>query len=400
MLEHLSPTNDSFDTAAGGHSRATDEATVALELRPTEPVLLFSPSTLSLRAREFLTGFPGTVSYAVKANTSPSVLRTLVRAGVTTFDVASPAEIAAVRAIDPAAVLNYHNPVKAREEVAEAYRAFGVRRFAADHVREVEKIVAVAGGNPEVEVAIRFCLPKDGSAVQDFSTKFGATPDEAAGLLRQVSAAGLGSVLTFHPGSQCLEPGAYRRHIQAAAGIIARSGTAVRRLNVGGGFPAHYAGMNVPPLSNYFEAIAAACQSAFPRGTAPLLECEPGRSLVAESVSILTRANLVKPERAEVFLSAGIYGGLMEVTQSPSLQPPHRAIRPDGKFARACREFIAYGPTCDPLDRLPHTLRLPADFAEGDYVVFGSLGAYGSALFTRFNGYGRANTLVVGAPLA
>jgi ornithine decarboxylase len=47
-----------------------------------------------------------------------------------------------------------------------------------------------------------------------------------------------------------------------------------------------------------------------------------------------------------------------------------------------------FGPTCDPLDVLPEKLELPKDIEEGDFIEFGTLGAYGCATMTRFNGYG------------
>ena len=47
-----------------------------------------------------------------------------------------------------------------------------------------------------------------------------------------------------------------------------------------------------------------------------------------------------------------------------------------------------FGPTCDSIDRLPETVLLPVDLAEEDYLVFAGMGAYSSAIATRFNGYG------------
>ncbi|MEM8645097.1 MAG: hypothetical protein AAGF86_02025, partial [Pseudomonadota bacterium] len=85
--------------------------------RPQHPVLCFSQDILSAEAKRFLTGFPGEVSYAVKANDSAQVLNTLVDAGLEVFDVASLEEMAMVRAVLPDAVFHYHNPVKSRIEI-------------------------------------------------------------------------------------------------------------------------------------------------------------------------------------------------------------------------------------------------------------------------------------------
>ena len=97
---------------------------------------------------------------------------------------------------------------------------------------------------------------------------------------------------------------------------------------------------------------------------------------------------MAKQARAEVFLNDGIYGALMEISQVPDIVPPHRVIR-DGKVLEGMKvsDFTIYGPTCDPLDRLPVAFSLPCDIREGDFIEFGAIGAYGAATCTRFNGY-------------
>ena len=370
---------------AFGHTFA-DAADVALNLAPEAPVFCYSAEVVRSRARVFLTKFPGEVAYAVKANSDPDVLLTLAACGIVTFDVASVEEMALVRSLVARSELHYHNPVKSRSEIAKAHRLYGCRRFAADDAAEIEKIAAVIGEPDGAEIAVRFRLPAKGDAAHDFSSKFGATPEEAADLLRQVAAAGFVPVLTFHPGSQCLRPAAYARHILAAARIAETAGVKLAVLNVGGGFPARYEAGEVPPVEDYFRVIATAADEAFGPDR-PGLECEPGRGLAAAAISLLTRVKLVKHGRREVYLNDGIYGALMEVSQLPCLQPRHRVIRNGKTLAGETAAFVLYGPTCDPLDRLPSAVELPLDIAEDDYIEFDTLGAYGAATATCFNGY-------------
>src|SRR5690606_21979536 len=75
----------------------------ALVLRPDAPVYCFRPDVLKADARHFMQMFPGKTAYAVKTNGEQIVLAALAEAGVTAFDVASPAEFAAVRAVSPEA---------------------------------------------------------------------------------------------------------------------------------------------------------------------------------------------------------------------------------------------------------------------------------------------------------
>ncbi len=81
--------------------------------------------------------------------------------------------------------------------------------------------------------------------------------------------------------------------------------------------------------------------------------------MVAPAVSLLTTVKMVKPQRREVFLNDGIYGALMEVSQSHALMPRHRVIRDGRTIETGTGEWTVYGPTCDPLDVLPLRLRSP-----------------------------------------
>ena len=177
--------------------------------------------------------------------------------------------------------------------------------------------------------------------------------------------------------------------------ISRAAGVPLDTLNVGGGFPSRYPLSDAPGLETFFAAIETARRTYFPANEQPALECEPGRGLVATSTSLLTKVKLRRADTNEVFLNDGIYGGLMEGYQVPSLSPAHRAFRSGSALRAALVPFVVFGPTCAPLDRLPNELLLPSDIAEGDYVEFGPLGAYGDATTTRFNGYGTTTSVPV-----
>jgi len=145
-----------------------------------------------------------------------------------------------------------------------------------------------------------------------------------------------------------------------------------------------------------FRDDQRAAVKAFGADFVPVLECEPGRGIVAGSTSVLARVKLAKTESRELYLNDGIYGSLMEVYQVPVITPFCRAVRArEGTVEGPLLGWTIYGPTCDPLDRLPHLYDLPANLAEGDYVEFGPLGAYGTATSTRFNGYPPAEIIEV-----
>jgi len=187
-------------------------------LSPEQPVYCLSPKVLQQQVNCFLKGFGGTVGYAVKANPAPEVIRALSDSGISTFDVASLAEIELVRSIAPNATLLYDNPIKSRTEIRRAYEDFNVHSFALDDAIELQKIADIVGSDPEVELTIRFKIA-DATAVYDLSKKFGADEGIAIELLQKASALGYKTALTFHPGSQCTDPASYTNYIVKAADI-------------------------------------------------------------------------------------------------------------------------------------------------------------------------------------
>lgn len=365
-----------------------DPASFLAHQTPDAPVLFLSPQELKITARGFRQAFAGLVTYAVKANPGPEVLANLNAAGITCFDVASPAEMAAVRAINPMAVLHYNNPVRSQAEIVAGISA-RVASWSVDEMSELDKLAQVPRGT---EIAVRFALPVPGAAY-DFGEKFGADPDGAADLLRRVVARGYEPALCFHPGTQCADPEAWARYIRAAARIAARAQVKIARLNVGGGFAAHRE-YHKPDLAPVFDTIARETRAAF-GADAPVLVCEPGRAMVSDAFTLATRVKSLRKQGEVVYLNDGIYGGLTD-QRDMGLTARVRVLRPDGKPRHGrCRPRIVFGPTCDSLDRLPDGLMLPEDMQPDDYLLWDGMGAYSIAMTTGFNGYGVNDVVTV-----
>jgi ornithine decarboxylase len=356
----------------------TIEAVVAA-FQPSEPVYCLRPAELRANAARFRDGFAGEVLYAMKCNPHPLVLSVLRDSGIARFDVASLFETAAAR--DAGAGACYMHPVKPRGDLAEAYRFHGVRLFTLDHRDELEKMSDVLGDAPGVCVLVRFATP-DSVARYTLSAKFGASPADAATLLRAVSERGWQTGLACHVGSQCLRPQDYGDAIERAAGIAAAAGVALEILDLGGGFPVPYRGEEAPPLSAYFDAIRDGVRKAALDAKCRLL-CEPGRALVASACSMIVQVHLRKDDT--LYLNDGIYHSLSEAVTG-GLSYPMRLLRADHRDAAPGRPFTLYGPTCDSTDVLPGYTILPGDIREGDWIEIGQLGAYSNAVATRFNG--------------
>jgi len=358
-------------------------------LRPEEPVHCLRPGVIEGAARAFVASFPGRTLYAVKCNPEPAVLRALWRGGVRHFDCASIAEVRLVRSMFADASIHFMHPVKARSAIREAWGRHGVRDFVLDSAEELAKVLEETGEGRGL--VIRLALPK-GGAMYDLSGKFGAAPEEAVALLRAARphAARLG--VSFHVGSQCLEPAAYARAVALAARVIREAGVAVEVLDVGGGYPVAYPDVVPPPLGAFTTAVAIAVAEEGLSGLE--LWAEPGRALVAGGTSVVLQ---VQRRRGEtLFVNDGVYGALSDAGV-PGWRFPVRLIRDS---AEPAVPFAFYGPTCDSADHMKGPFLLPADVREGDWIEVGQLGAYGAALRTAFNGFDRAAIVeVADAPL-
>lgn len=363
-------------------------AGVVEALRPEDPLHCLRPATISAAGATFRAAFPGTTMYAVKCNPDPTVLRALWAGGLRHFDCASAGEVRLVRSLFPEAVIHFMHPVKARGAIREAFATHGVRDFVLDSEAELAKILAETGGEG-LNLIIRLGLPK-GRAVYDLSGKFGAEPAEAVALLRAARphAGKLG--VSFHVGSQCLEPAAYARAIALAATVIHEAGVAVEVLDVGGGFPVAYPDVVPPPLSAFMDSITEAFEAAALPGVE--LWAEPGRALVAGGASIVVQVQARRD--GMLFINDGVYGALSDAGV-PAFRFPVKLIRPGSASTAETVPFSFFGPTCDTADRMEGPFLLPADVAEGDWIEIGQLGAYGACLRTGFNGMDRAGVVEV-----
>jgi ornithine decarboxylase len=359
------------------------------KLHPALPVTLLRPHAARRAARFFVEKFPGRSLYAVKANPSPDLITLLWESGITHFDVASIAEVRLVRAHAPEATLCYMHPVKPFESIREAYVEHGVRTFSLDTEEELEKIVRATDHATDLTLCVRIRVSSEHSKLS-LAAKFGAEPSEMKQLLietRQVADA-LG--ICFHVGSQAMTPSAYTQAMERVRAAIVESGVTVDVVDVGGGFPSVYPGMEPAALEHYFDAIHRSFED-LPVSYSSELWCEPGRALCAEYSSLIVRVE--KRRGDELFINDGAYGALFDAAHV-GWRFPVALLREEESDTKDMA-FSFYGPTCDDMDHMAGPFMLPADIQAGDYIEIGMLGAYGCAMRTGFNGFGNGESHVV-----
>ena len=357
-------------------------------LKPSEPLYLVHPEKFAAAAKQFLDGFPGDVLYAVKANPHPVALTNLWNAGIRHFDTASLGEIEAVKSLLPDAICHFMAPVRLPGQAKAAFEKHGVTDFVVDSAAELEKLLAETGKPAKLRVFVRL-VAQLGGALLEMSSKYGCGPADAATLLKRVRVAGAAPCLTFHVGSQCLSPFSYAQAIEIAQRTIALSGVEIAALDIGGGFPAAYAGQEPPPYHWYFDMIKEALNTLAPAKLNVM--CEPGRALCAPGISLVTQVVMRRGDR--LYLNDGIYGSFDEQRFAgfdEDYPPSGITLDARGKakpLNGEKRPFRAYGPTCDSADVLPRPVLLPDSIANGDYVLFGAMGAYTVSSRSPFNGY-------------
>jgi ornithine decarboxylase len=365
-----------------------DALAVVRATAPDQPAILNRPHAAARAARFFVEKFPGKTLYAVKANPSPDLIQVLWDSGVTHYDVASIVEARLVRGLLPQATLCFMHPVKSPNAIIEAYRDHGVRTFSLDSIEELDKIRAAttqANGGVEptdLTLCVRLRVSSEYSELS-LASKFGCELADARDLLQATRQLADCLGICFHVGSQAMTPFAYVQALEKVRAAIVDAAVTVDIIDVGGGFPSIYPGMEPPPLEDFFALIDRIYES-LPVSYSAELWCEPGRALSAEYNSMIVQVERRRDN--ELYINDGAYGALFDACHV-GWRFPVQVLREEDSSAEPVA-FSFYGPTCDDMDYMAGPFELPADIKAGDYIEIGMLGAYGAAMKTAFNGFG------------
>ena len=352
------------------------------QLKPEKPIYCIRKKSIQSASTYFRNKFPGKILYAVKTNSHPEVLKTIVESRIENFDIASIQEIRDIRAISPNAKCSYMHTVKSRENIKEAYFNYNIKAFSLDTKDELIKIIETTNQAQDLELFVRVAVSNEHAEI-DLSKKFGALISEATGLLRLTKQYAKKVGLSFHVGSQCMHPISYAKGIADIGSIIKKTKIIPDYINIGGGFPAIYPDLVPQSLDNYFDEIKKGLIN-LKLEKLPEILCEPGRALVAESGSTIVRVNLRKKQK--LYINDGTYGTLFDAG-TPNIVYPSRLIKNGKIVSKKLTAFNFYGPTCDSMDYMKGPFLLPNSIKENDYIELGQLGAYGLTFRTQFNGF-------------
>lgn len=357
--------------------------------KPDESVTLVRPHAAKRAAKYFVDNFPGKSLYAVKANPSPDLLKILWEEGIRYFDVASIGEVRLVKSLLPDSTLCFMHPVKSERMIEEAYFEHGVRTFSLDTIEELEKIKRATNNADDLNLCVRVRVSSKYAEIS-LAAKFGAESSEIADLLMATRQCSVQLGICFHVGSQAMTPIAYSDAMEHVRTAIVEASVTVDIINVGGGFPSSYPGMEPPSLFHYFDIIDRSFED-LPISYSAELWCEPGRALCAEYASLLVKVE--KRRGLELFINDGAYGALFDAAhigwRFPVSHISDQQVQ-NGYIEKSAFSF--YGPTCDDMDHMAGPFHLPVNIKAGDYIEIGLLGAYGCAMRSSFNGFQAGET--------
>jgi ornithine decarboxylase len=360
------------------------------------PTLILDFQNITHTYRRFLHAFPGgLVYYAMKANANPHVVQTIVDAGGA-LEIASAAELeralaTGVRGVD----IICSNPIKNPAFLQKLQRA-GVYASVVDSCFEVEKVARYA---PKSRVYVRLAVDNTGS-VLPLAGKFGVDATTALELADYARDLGLQVIgLSFHVGSQCLQPMNWVNAIRACGDVFraaAQRGHDFYFLDIGGGFPVgNYHDATIPTLEEIGALVMPAIDAYIPSHHNLMLVLEPGRGLVGEAGRLIAKVEgkAARGDEMWLYLDVGVFNGLMETFEG---FPPVVRLRADDAEDRPMRRYTLAGPSCDSCDVVARDLELP-EIHIGDTLVFYDTGAYTNEYAAAFNGFPIPEVLMLNA---
>ena len=363
------------------------------------PFYCYSTATLERHYRVFAEAMPaGTlVAYAVKANGSLAVIKTLAKLGAGA-DIVSSGELKKVLAAGvPPAKIMFSGVGKTRAEMAAGLDA-GIYQFNVEGEEELDVLSEVARSKGvTAAVALRVNPDVDAKTHAKISTgkaenKFGIAWSRAkaayahAAKLPGIKIAGV----DVHIGSQITDLTPFKLAFAKVVGLVKElraDGHQITRLDLGGGLGVPYGEKAAPPLpANYGAVVREAVQ-----GLDVQLIVEPGRLITANAGVLVSEVLYVKRGEAKEFL---ILDAGMNDLMRPALYDAWHEIVPVRDRSAHAKVYDVVGPVCESTDLFARDRELPAVSA-GDLVAILSAGAYGAVLGSSYNARGLAPEVLV-----
>ena len=327
--------------------------------------------------------------YAVKANANPRLLAVIREYGLGADCVSGNEVAAALESNFPGSSIVYAGVGKSDKEIRFALEN-DILCFNCESFPELEIIDAIAGElHKKAKVALRINPNVDAHTHHYITTgleenKFGfylydlEKAVERCHELKNIDWIGL----HFHIGSQITDLTVFRglciRVNEIQQRLLSR-GFTPRYINFGGGLGINYdcptCGM-IPDFASYFQTFA----DFFEALPGQQIHFEPGRSLVGQCGSLISRVLYIKEGKKKKF--AILDAGMSDLIRPALYQAFHRMenLTSTGEI----EPYDIVGPICESADSFGKAVDLPVT-RRNDLIALRSCGAYGEVMASRYN---------------
>ncbi len=367
----------------------------------TTPLFVYSKASMLSALAAYRKGFAGRkaqICYAMKANSSLSILKLFAQAGCG-FDIVSAGELERVLVAggSPSKII-FSGVGKTRAEMRRALEV-GIQCFNVESEEELDVLSEVASSMGKVApVSIRVNPNVDPKTHPYISTglkgnKFGVSHERTVLVYQHAaSLAGLKVVgIDCHIGSQITTTEPYLDAMDRILDLVTAieaAGIPIAHIDFGGGLGINYEGKQPPAADDLWKQLLAKLDA---RGFGQRhLMIEPGRSLVGNAGVCITEVLYLKPGEQKNFC---IVDAAMNDLPRPAMYQAFHAIVPVQPREGLATSYEVVGPVCESGDWIGHDRDL--NIKSGDLLAVLSAGAYCTSMASNYNTRGRAAEVLV-----
>ncbi|HPR72815.1 MAG TPA: diaminopimelate decarboxylase [Bacteroidales bacterium] len=325
--------------------------------------------------------------YALKANPNPRILKKIANYGLGA-DCVSWNEIdAALKSGIKSSEIVFAGVGKSDEEIENAVKA-DIFCFNCESIPEMEVINEIASKQKRVaRIALRINPLIEAYTHKYITTgieesKFGINTWELEDVIEKLKDLQFIQLIGihFHIGSQITQMSVFQSlcsRINELQEWFSSRNAPLKVINIGGGLGIDYENPeNQPKFREYFSLVKKFIQLK----PGQELHFEPGRSVVGQCGSLISRVLYVKPGSNTLF--AVLDAGMTDLIRPALYQAYHKIenLTSDGKKLR----YDVVGPICESSDTFGKSVYLP-ETRRGDFIAIRSAGAYGEAMASRYN---------------
>ncbi len=335
------------------------------------------------------------VHYAVKANVEKRILEYISSMGLGA-DCVSGNEVKHAHACGfPADRIVFAGAGKSDREIAEAMK-LGIAAFNCESLQEIFVVNAMAEKlGLRARVAVRINPDIDAHTHKYITTgtyenKFGISAHEYDALIEllgrcpDIDFTGL----HFHIGSQITDVeevyGLECVRVNAIVEYFESRGLKIKDIDLGGGLGVDYEDPDANPIAD-FETWFRVIDEKIYRRPDQRVHVEPGRSVVAQCATLISRVLFVKSGETKTFLI--LDAGMNDMIRPALYGAYHRIENLSAHLRPNLPQMQAYdvvGPVCESSDVWGSGRLLPLS-VRGDLIAIRSAGAYGQVMASRYN---------------